>query len=187
MKQEQYTLQTQLNTTNKTARAFQQEYDSMKDQLSARHKMETERADQLHTQRVNEMTRSLEQLESELEQARAQSHGYQEKMKALEATIARMREEALSYQDTTALESEVLDLHTECVRLRGERDELQCTMMERGSEIEMSKMELARVKEQLDRLEEEAADRITQSNEWYRNLQVCDTIYCSNYVDTALL
>ena len=148
----------------------------MKEQLAARHKMETERADQLHTQRVNEMTRSLEQLESELEQAKAQSRSYQEKMKALETTIARMREEALSYQDTTELESEVLDLHTECVRLRGERDELQCAVMERGSEIEMTKMELARVKEQLDRLEEEAADRITQSNDWYRNLQVHDTI-----------
>ena len=38
-----------------------------------------------------------------------------------------------------------------------ERDE--CAMMERGSEIEI---ELARVKEQLDRLEAEAADRMTQ-------------------------
>ena len=172
LKQEQYTLQSQLNTTNKTARAFQEEYDHMREQLTAKHKMETERADQLHSQRVHEMTRELEQLESELEQAHTLSHGYLDKMKALETTIARMKEEAMSSQDTAELESEVIDLHTECARLRGERDGLQCTIMEREGEVEVTKMELVRVKERLDSMEEEAVDRIRQSNEWYRNLQV---------------
>ena len=60
LKQEQYTLQSQLNTTNKTARAFQEEYDHMREQLTTKHKMETERADQLHSQRVHEMTRELD-------------------------------------------------------------------------------------------------------------------------------
>ena len=144
----------------------------MREQLTAKHKMETERADQLHSQHVHEMTRELEQLGSELEQAHTLSHGYLDKMKALETTIARMKEEAMSSQDTAELESEVIDLHTECARLRGERDGLQCTIMEREGEVEVTKMELVRVKERLDSMEEEAVDRIRQSNEWYRNLQV---------------
>ena len=144
----------------------------MREQLTAKHKMETERADQLHSQRVHEMTRELEQLESELEQAHTLSHGYLDKMKALETTIARMKEEAMSSQDTAELESEVIDLHTECARLRGERDGLQCTIMEREGEVEVTKMELVRVKERLDSMEEEAVDRIRLSNEWYHNLQV---------------
>ena len=44
--------------------------------------------------------------------------------------------------------------------------------MEREGEVEVTKMELVRVKERLDSMEEEAVDRIRQSNEWYRNLQV---------------
>ena len=44
--------------------------------------------------------------------------------------------------------------------------------MEREGEIEVTKMELVRVNERLDSMEEEAVDRIRQSNEWYRNLQV---------------
>ena len=39
----------------------------------------------------------------------------------MEYAIARMKEEAMSSQDTAELESEVIDLHTECARLRGER------------------------------------------------------------------
>ena len=78
----------------------------------------------------------------------------------------------MSSQDTAELESEVIDLHTECAQLRGERDGLQCTIMEREGEVEVTKMELVRVKERLDSMEEEAVDRIRQSNEWYRNLQV---------------
>ena len=38
--------------------------------------------------------------------------------------------------------------------------------------VTVTKMELVRVKERLDSMEEEAVDRIRQSNEWYRNLQV---------------
>ena len=59
----------------------------MREQLTDKHKMETERADQLHSQRVHEMTRELEQLESELEQAHTLSHGYLDKMKALEQPL----------------------------------------------------------------------------------------------------
>ena len=51
-------------------------------------------------------------------------------------------------------------------------DGLQCTIMEREGEVEVTKMELVRVKERLDSMEEEAVDRIRQSNEWYHNLQV---------------
>ena len=165
-------LQTQLTAVNRTTKSFQDEFDSMKEHLENKHRLETERTEQLHNQKIQEMTCSVNHLEAELEQAEKQTQGHLEMMKKLENTIALMKEQALCYRDTTDLETEVTDLHSVYVHLQEERDGLRFEVTEKENEVEVMKVELAMLKERLESMEEEVADRTRQSNEWYRNMQV---------------
>lgn len=154
-----------VNSHNKTAMAFQEEFDGMRDQLETKHRQELQRGEQVHSQKQRELNRANEALRAELEQAQKQSQAHLEKIGTQEKTICRLREELPTQHNTTDLQSEVTDLHSLCLNLREERESLQCEVAEKDGEVEMLRSELCLTRERVEAMEEEIGDRVKQSND----------------------